>query len=112
MKLTGGREMHMKMKTETWWGKGENRQGGSIKLDDDTRDGLCGLLYNRPHSVNSHFCAFFANGTVCFASTGVCRRLQKSFTPKVKHLCSTPLIPSLMPGITCFFSIQSTEHAA
>lgn len=37
--------MHMKMKKETWWGKGENRQAGSIKLDDDTRDGPGGLLY-------------------------------------------------------------------
>jgi hypothetical protein len=33
-----GREMHMKMKKETWWGKGENRQGSSsIEPDDDTR---------------------------------------------------------------------------
>ena len=44
MKLTRGREMHIKMKKETWWGKEENRHAGSIELDDDTRDGTGGLL--------------------------------------------------------------------
>lgn len=58
MKLTRGREMHIKMKKETWWGKEENRHAGSIKPDDDTRDGTGGLLTRQRLSPSP---AFFAS---------------------------------------------------
>jgi len=55
MKLTRGREMHIKMKKETWWGKEENRHAGSMKPDDDTRDGTGGLLTRQRLSTQSCF---------------------------------------------------------
>lgn len=56
--------MHMKMKKETWWGKGENRQAGSIMLDDDTRDGLGGLLIPARAPQLTFLCVL-RNGTFC-----------------------------------------------
>jgi hypothetical protein len=53
MKLTRGREMHIKMKKETWWGKEENRHAGSIKPDDDISDGTGGLLTRQRLSTSS-----------------------------------------------------------
>jgi len=46
------------MKKETWWGKEENRHAGSIKPDDDTRDGTGGLLTRQRLSTSL---AFFAS---------------------------------------------------
>jgi hypothetical protein len=48
------------MKKKTWWGKGENRQAGSIELDDDTQDEP-GWLLQPPAFANQYFSAFFAD---------------------------------------------------
>jgi hypothetical protein len=53
-----GRELLMKMKKKTWWGKGENRRAGSIELDDDTQDEPGGLL-QPPAFVNQRSSASF-----------------------------------------------------
>lgn len=68
MKLTRGREMHIKMKKETWWGKEENRHAGSIKPDDDTSDGTGGLLTRQRLSTSP----------ACFASRATVYLTAKS----------------------------------
>lgn len=84
MKLTRGREMHIKMKKETWWGKEENRHAGSIKPADDTRDGTGGLLTRQRLSTRPAF--FASRATVSY-----------HLTAKAKHpFCNKAHLESLL----------------
>jgi len=87
--------MHIKMKKETWWGKEENRHAGSIKPDDDTRDGTGGLLTRQRLSTSA---AFFASRAT--ASYHLTAKAKQPFCNKV-HLESL---------LELFVHFRATKH--